>query len=272
VIVALVALGLLIGLTLGALGAGGSILAVPVLVHVAGLPAGAATATSLVAVGSAAALAASGHRRNVRLDVALWFVPTGFVGALMGAIVGTHLHDDALLLAFSALMLAAAYRMFAVKPATPRSLSAAANDQLATGQRRANISLAQSDSRPTQQLGTRLLAVAAAGAAVGFLTGLFGVGGGFVIVPALTLAVGLAMPAAVATSLLIVAANALIALTVRGADTVDWPIALALTVPMLAGSLVGVRVGRRVDPESARVTFAALLVAVALLNAVVVVA
>ena len=119
---ALVAVGVLIGLTLGALGAGGSILAVPVLAHVAGLSAPAATATSLVAVGSAAALAACGHRRNVRLDVAMWFVPTGFVGALIGAAVAEHLRDDALLLAFSGLMLVAASRMFASKTPAPRSL------------------------------------------------------------------------------------------------------------------------------------------------------
>ena len=266
-IVALVVVGVLIGLTLGALGAGGSILAVPVLVHVAGLSAAAATATSLVAVGSAAALAATGHRRRSRLDLALWFVPTGFVGALIGARVGNHLGDDVLLLAFSALMLTAAYRMFASRPATPRSLSAATRDPIATSRHRTDRGLARSSRALTPRPFTKVLAVATAGAVVGFLTGLFGVGGGFVIVPALTLAVGLAMPEAIATSLLIVAANSLIALTVRGIDAVDWPIAVALTVPMLAGSLLGAGAGRRLDPEMARVTFAAVLVAVAVLNA-----
>jgi uncharacterized membrane protein YfcA len=268
VIVVLVVFGLLIGLTLGALGAGGSILAVPLLVHVAGLPAATATATSLVAVGSAAALAASGHRRSTRLDVALWFVPTGFVGALIGAAIGRHLDDDVLLLAFSALMLVAAYRLFATKPAAPRSLSAATRYPTAARPPRPHGPLAPpSPSGPRG--GTRVLAVAAAGGVVGLLTGLFGVSGGFVIVPALTLAVGLAMPEAIATSLLIVAANALIALVVRGVATVDWSIAVALTVPMLGGSLVGVRVGRRVEPNIARVSFAALLTVIALLNAVV---
>ncbi|HEX6658074.1 MAG TPA: sulfite exporter TauE/SafE family protein [Ilumatobacter sp.] len=271
-ILALIVLGVAIGLTLGALGAGGSILAVPVLVHVAGLSATAATATSLVAVGSAAALAATGRRRNVRLDVALWFVPTGVVGALIGASVGSHLSDDALLMAFSALMLVAAHRMMATKPATPRSLSAAAHQPVADHPLRAGTSTARSASGSTRRRGITLLAIATAGGGVGFLTGLFGVGGGFVIVPALTVAVGLAMRPAIATSLVIVAANAVIALTVRGVDAVDWPIAVALTVPMLAGSIVGARFGRRINPDNARRTFAALLVAVALVNAVAVVA
>ena len=267
--VALIALGLVIGLTLGALGAGGSILAVPVLVHVAGLPAPAATATSLVAVGSAAALAATGHRRNVRVEVALWFVPTGFVGALVGARVGEHVDDDALLLAFSALMLVAALRMLAAARPPRRALSAAPNALDFT------VPVADPAPRPSatpmRHRVRTASTVAAVGALVGFLTGLFGVGGGFVIVPALTLALGLAMPHAVATSLVIVAANTAIALTVRGVEAVDWPIAAALTAPMLAGSLAGARLGRRLDADRSRVGFAVLLVLVALLNAAAVV-
>jgi uncharacterized membrane protein YfcA len=271
-IVALVVLGVVIGLTLGSLGAGGSILAVPVLVHVAGLSASTATATSLVAVGSAAALAATGHRRQVRLDVAVWFIPTGFVGAIIGAAAGKHLQDNALLLAFSALMLVAAYRMFAVKLAVASSLSAAAaRDHIPTGAPTVALVRASSQTRPPRRRSTTALAIGGAGAGVGFLTGLFGVGGGFVIVPALTLAVGLAMPEAIATSLLIVAANALLALMVRGVHAVDWSMALALTIPMLGGSLIGVRVGRRVPSHIARTIFAGLLVAVALINALLVI-
>jgi uncharacterized membrane protein YfcA len=258
VIVALVLLGVGIGLTLGALGAGGSILAVPVLVHVAGLSATAATATSLVAVGTAAAVAAVGHRHQVRFDVAWWFIPTGFVGALAGARIGDRLDGDVLLVGFSALMLVAATRMLAASPA-PRSLSAAVHP---------------APSRPAVANRSRTketAAVAVAGVAVGLLTGLFGVGGGFVIVPALTLAVGLAMPAAVATSLVIVAANAALALAIRGPSSVDWAIAVSLTIPMLVGSLAGTRLARRLDPGRSRRAFALLLVAVAVANALAIV-
>jgi uncharacterized membrane protein YfcA len=265
--VALVALGVLIGMSLGALGAGGSILAVPVLVHVAGLSVPTATATSLVAVGSAAALAASGHRNHVRVDVALWFVPTGFVGALIGASVGNHLDEHALLLAFSVLMLVAAQRMLGTRGARPRAMAAAVEHELSGHPSLPVASTARSTSTSKCREGATALVGATAGTVVGFLTGLFGVGGGFVIVPALTLAVGLAMPQAIATSLVIVAANAAIALAVRGVGAVDWPIAVALTAPMLAGSALGARLGRHLDPDNARLTFAALLVAVALLNA-----
>jgi uncharacterized membrane protein YfcA len=268
VILVLVVLGLLIGATLGALGAGGSILAVPVLVHVAGLPAAEATATSLVAVGSAAALGAAGHRRHLRLDVAAWFVPTGFVGALLGARVGRQLDDTTLLLAFSVLMMIAAVRMLAVKDRSPRSLSAATAARDARNRRPTSPGTAH---EPTAgRRGGTVVAIAVAGAVVGFLTGLFGVGGGFVIVPALTLALGLAMPEAIATSLVIVAANAVIALTVRGAGAVDWPIAVALTLPMLVASVIGARFARRLPAERTRLAFAGLLIAVAALNAVAV--
>lgn len=271
-IVVLVVLGLLIGLTLGALGAGGSILAVPVLVHVGGLTAAAATATSLVAVGSAASMAAAGHRRHVRLDVALWFVPTGVAGALLGSRAGKHVGDDALLLAFSALLLVAGYRMLRMQRATPRSLSAATHQRFAFGRQRAHLRAVRSSPGVHRGRTGRALTIAASGVAVGFLTGLFGVGGGFVIVPALTLAVGLTMPEAIATSLVVIAANTVIALAVRGVDSVDWPVAAALTAPMLVGGYVGAGLGRRIDGDVARVTFAVLLLAVALLNAIIVVA
>jgi uncharacterized membrane protein YfcA len=261
-IVILAALGVLIGLTLGALGAGGSILAVPVLAHVAGLSAAAATATSLVAVGSAAAMGAVGHRSNVRLHVAAWFVPTGFLGAIVGSAVGRRIADEPLLLLFSGLMLVAAYRMLAASPAGARSVSAAARQGLGPA---TAAGVRSPDTRD-------LLGVAVAGLVVGVLTGLFGVGGGFVIVPALTLAVGLAMPEAIATSLVIVAANALLALVVRGVGAVDWPIAVALTVPMLAGSFLGARFARHLPPDQARRAFAVLLVVVAIANAVAVLA
>src|SRR5690606_25608347 len=98
-------LGAIVGVTLGALGAGGSILAVPVLVHVAGVPVSGAAATALVALGAAAAMGAPGRRRNVDWRVAAWFVASGALAALAGAVLGRRIPDDALLLGFSALVL-----------------------------------------------------------------------------------------------------------------------------------------------------------------------
>ncbi|MGE3621962.1 MAG: TSUP family transporter [Acidimicrobiia bacterium] len=258
-----VALGAVIGLTLGALGAGGSILAVPVLVHLVGLPVGTATATSLVAVGAAAAAASLGHRRQVRFDVAGWFVAAGALGALGGAAAGRRLDDDVLLLAFSALVLVAVQRMLTACPSCTR-----------VGEERALAAGAGPSGGPGVAVRTarHTTVTVAAGVAVGFLTGLFGVGGGFVVVPALTLAVGLAMPAAIGTSLVVVAGNAVVALVVRGPTAVDWSTAVAFTVPMLAGSLAGAALARHLDPTRSLRAFAAVLVAVALANAAAVLA
>jgi hypothetical protein len=103
---------------------------------------------------------------------------------------------------------------------------------------------------------------------VGLLTGLFGVGGGFVIVPALTLALGLSMPVAVGTSLVVIAGNAAVALGFRGLDAVDWEIAVPFTVTMIIGSVVGAMIAHRLPPQRSLQYFAGLLVAVAIGNGI----
>ena len=110
--------------------------------------------------------------------------------------------------------------------------------------------------------------VLVAGTAVGFLTGLFGVGGGFVIVPALTLLLGLAMPEAIGTSLLVIAINSAVALVLRlGHSSLEWHIAIPFTVAAIAGVLTGKRLADRLDASSSLRWFAVLLVAVALYTA-----
>jgi hypothetical protein len=100
------------------------------------------------------------------------------------------------------------------------------------------------------------------GTAVGFLTGLFGVGGGFVIVPALTLVLGFTMPQAIGTSLLVIAVNAATALAARlGTSGVEWSVALPFTVAALAGVLAGSNLASRVDAGALVRWFAASLVA-----------
>jgi uncharacterized membrane protein YfcA len=106
--------------------------------------------------------------------------------------------------------------------------------------------------------------IVVAGTAVGFLTGLFGVGGGFVIVPALALALELPMPQAIGTSLVVIAVNSAVALTTRIATTsIDWHITLPFTVAAVAGVLTGGRIAATLDPQRTLRAFAALLVAVA---------
>lgn len=258
-------LGALIGATLGALGAGGSILAVPVLVHVVGMPVGAATATSLVAVGSAAAVSSIRHRANTRWPIAGWFVLLGVPGAMLGARVGRHVADRALLVGFSLLMLVAAQRMLTSCPTCTKSGEQAALDSDAAGPTTA----APGDHEDGSGVGSgQVLLTVLAGAGVGFLTGLFGVGGGFIIVPVLTLVLGLSMRPAIATSLVVVAGNAAVALAIRGPGAVDWSVGVAFTATMLLGSLVGAAISHRLDPRRSLVAFAVILVAVSLANGV----
>jgi uncharacterized membrane protein YfcA len=198
---AAVALGVLIGIALGALGGGGSILAVPLLVHLAGQSPAAATATSLVAVGAASVAAALRHARtgNVRWGAAGVFVVTGVPGSWLGAALNARLDGDVLLLVFSGLVLVAAHRMLT---ACPSCTQVGGDEALAADPVRqrggAGTLVAARRTAPPRR---RVAPVVATGMLVGFLTGLFGVGGGFVIVPALTLALGLPMPAAIGTSL-----------------------------------------------------------------------
>lgn len=253
-----VVLGLAIGLALGSLGGGGSILAVPVLAHLAGQSAAAATATSLVAVGVASAVAAVGHARagRVRWGAAAAFVATGVVGSWAGSALNERVDGDLLLLAFSALVVVAAHRMLTACPSCTN-----------VGEARAvggsGAALGPDRAAPL----TAVVPLVAAGSAVGFLTGLFGVGGGFVIVPALTLALGLNLPTAIGTSLAVIVGNAAVALGFRGLAAVEWDVAAPFTVTMLVGSVLGALAARRLAPERSLRAFAVLLVAVAVANA-----
>lgn len=263
-------LGLLIGLSLGALGAGGSILAVPALVHVAGQDPRAATTSSLVLVGLAALVGLGPHLRagRVRVGTGVGFGLAGVGGSVAGSALNRRLDPDALLLGFSALVLVAAWRMATACPTCTKAgedaeLAAAgpgAGDQGAGGGPRATG--VRTGRRV--DLGTAA-GVLAAGSVVGLLTGLFGVGGGFVVVPALTLVLGLAMPEAIGTSLVVIAVNAAAALATRVATTsVDWAVTLPFAAAAIAGALAGGRLAGRVAPERSLRAFAALLVLVGL--------
>ncbi|MEO6317146.1 MAG: sulfite exporter TauE/SafE family protein [Acidimicrobiales bacterium] len=255
-------LGFLIGLSLGALGGGGSILAVPILVYAAGQDPKAATATSLLLVGSASLVGIGPHWRagRVRIGTGLVFGLTGVAGSLGGSALNHRLDPDVLLLGFAGLVCVAAWRMLTGCP-TCTNVGEAGELTDRPGSTM-TISRRRIDTRT-------VLTVLIAGTAVGFLTGLFGVGGGFVIVPALALGLKLPMPQAIGTSLLVIAINSAVALTTRLATTtIDWHITLPFTVAAIAGVLSGGKVANRLDPERSLRWFAALLVAVAAYTAI----
>lgn len=248
-------LGFGVGLSLGALGSGGSILAVPALVYAAGQTPQAATSMSLLLVGAAAVAGLRSHFRAGRVDARTGtaFGLTGVFGSLAGTALNRRLDPDALLLGFSALILLAAWRMLTACPTCTRS----GEEQAIAGSVASSAGFRLDAARAVQLF--------AAGSAVGFLTGLFGVGGGFVIVPALTLGLGFAMPRAIGTSLLVVAINSAVALAARLGDvSIDWTVAAAFTVAAIAGVITGGRIADRIDAQRSLKLFAAGLVLLAL--------
>ncbi len=237
-----VALAVLIGISLGLLGGGGSILAVPVLVYAAGLDPRRAIASSLLIVGttSVAALVPRARAGLVRWRVGALFGGAGMVGAFLGGRLARLVPGPVLLLGFTALMLVTAVSMMRPRreaPTVPSEVPARTGRMLALG------------------------------AAVGLISGLVGAGGGFVIVPALALLGGLTMETAVATSLFVIALQSLAGFAGHaGEGGLPWALIGAVTAAAIAGSLVGTRLSRRVSPASLRAGFGGFVVLVALIT------
>ncbi len=276
-------LGFLIGLSLGTLGGGGSILAVPALVYGAGEEAKAATTTSLVVVGTTALVGMFGHLHagRVRLVPGLAFGIVGIGGSFVGSLLNREIPGDVLLLAFSGLILVAAWRMHVRQPAksSPASAEPLSAVPTAIGGAPAGSDAAgfHPSARPvgaprpwlSHTRSSQIARVVAAGTVVGFLTGFFGVGGGFVIVPALVLALGYEMPIAVGTSLLVIAVSSVEGLAFRlPTESVDWRVAVPFTLAGVVGVLLGNRIAGRVPAARLTRWFVWLLVAVAAYTAV----
>jgi len=219
----------LMGVSLGLLGGGGSILAVPILVYVLGLDAHGAIALSLVLVGSTALLAAAFHHRTAPLAwrQALVFAACGAPFSLLGAFASRRFPGPLLLLLFGLLMVVVALLMFRRRHEAPAG-------------RKHNF-----------------LLLAASGAGVGLLTGFLGVGGGFLIVPALVLLVEMPIKRAVGASLLIIAGNCAVALVGHWpALDMRWGLILPLAAAALLGTVAGVALCRRFSPAGLRRGFA----------------
>ncbi len=242
-IITAAAFGLIVGGLLGLVGGGGSILAVPALVYGVGLPLSAAIPTSLVVVGASSAVAVVPRLRNVNWRLAVIIGAAGTATAYLGAYVNRLLDQKVLLLAFAAIMVIAGVRMMMPTKAAGGSCAL-----------------------PGGGVHWRscLPKAIATGAVVGFLTGLLGVGGGFLIVPALTLVLGLPMAATVGTSLVIIVINSVAGFAAHLGDLhIDWAVTAAFAVAAMAASLLAGRLGTNIPDRILKRSFGILVLAVA---------
>jgi uncharacterized membrane protein YfcA len=237
-----VALAVAIGISLGLLGGGGSILAVPLLVYVAGLPATEAIAISLFMVGVTSGVGLVPHARagRVRWRSGLLFGAAAMAGAYAGGRLAAFIPATVLLTGFAVMMFGTAAMMI-------RGRRGDAPDRPVPPE------------RPAAQ-------IAPYGAAVGLVAGLVGAGGGFLIVPALVLLGGLAMPTAIGTSLLVIALQSLAGFAGHlTSTTVHWGLTLAVTAAAITGGLLGARLVDRIRPDRLRRWFGWLVIAMATL-------
>lgn len=213
---------LLVGATLGLLGSGGSLITLPVLVYVAGIPASQAVVMSLTIVGLVSTVGAvvQGQKRGVDLRAVTVFAVVGGIGAIVGSRLTHVLSDAALMAGFGLLMVVVAIRVLVVRgPANAGAV-----------------------------LQWRLVPCSGAALVVGVLTGFFGVGGGFLIVPALLWCAGTDIKRAVPTSLAVVALNATVGLA---GHLHAARIPVLTTTACVAAAAVGVLIGSRLSDRVA---------------------
>lgn len=217
--------GGLVGLSLGLIGGGGSILAVPLMAYAVGLPPHAAIGTSAVAVAASALANLGGHARagTVKWPCATVFAAAGVAGAAIGAQIGKRVDGQVLLAAFGVLMIVVAALML-------RPRRAGDNAQV----------------RLTRASAARLLGpLGGTGFAVGALSGFFGIGGGFLVVPGLVSATAMPLLNAIGSSLVSVAAfGATTAVSYAASGLVDWPIAGLFVLGGLAGGYAGIEAAK----------------------------
>lgn len=252
--------GVCIGLSLGALGGGGSILAVPVLVYLLDQSPAQATTGSLVVVGVTSLIGAVTAllAGNVLLARGAAFGVVAIGGAVLGAKASAHVDEDVLLAAFATLMLLVgalmAWRLLHHRDAGPtHAARPALDDPILT-------------FSPTFACACpRALKVLVTATLVGLLTGFLGVGGGFLVVPALLLALALPLPYAASTSLVVITITSAAALATRAGvgSAPDWGVVLVLTLASALGAVAGARLADRLATRWLSAAFTVLVLAVA---------
>jgi uncharacterized protein len=235
--------GGLVGFSLGLVGGGGSILAVPLMVYVVGVPdAHVAIGSSAIAVATNAAVNLSNHARSgtVVWSCALVFATAGIAGAFCGSLLGKMLDGQKLLALFALVMLGISALMLKTR-----------------------ARIGASDVKMNR---SNLPALVGLGLSTGTLSGFFGIGGGFLIVPALMLATGMSIISAVSSSLVAVTAFGLTtALSYAWSNLVSWELAGLFIAGGIAGGLAGTRLARHLSERrgALNIVFAVVIIAVA---------
>jgi uncharacterized membrane protein YfcA len=236
--------GVLVGFSLGLVGGGGSILAVPLMVYVVGVPdAHVAIGTSAIAVAANAAMNLGNHARggNVHWSCAMVFAAAGILGALGGSILGKRMDGQNLLALFAVLMLVIAVLMLKARTRA--------------GEHRVDISMSNTP------------ALLGLGLVTGTLSGFFGIGGGFLIVPALMLATGMSIMSAISSSLVAVTAFGLTtASSYAWSGLISWQLAGVFIIGGLVGGVAGTGSARYLSLRrgALNTVFASIIIMVAL--------
>lgn len=224
-----------IGLALGLLGGGGSILAVPVLTYGADLSPKESIAMSLLVVGTTAAFAMIAHARqgNVAYRTGLLFAGAAMAGGFLGGLAASWFSGQTLLLLFALMMLVTAAAMSRPKPDDDNE-----------------------GNEASLSVGKAILE----GLVVGAVTGLVGAGGGFLVVPALVLFGGLSMHRAIGTSLMVIALKSFAAFAGHATHVdVDVPLAVIVTGAAIVGSIAGGALASKLNAKTLRTAFSGLV-------------
>ncbi|MEU3356020.1 sulfite exporter TauE/SafE family protein [Streptomyces sp. NPDC037389] len=278
------AAGAAVGLALGALGGGGSVLAVPALIYLLGFTPAAATTASLLIVAATSATALYAHARsgNVRWRTGALFAASGLLPAAAAGALAAHLPQRALTAAFAAIATLAAVMMLLAtreRPAGKEPAGRKPAEEIPGGEGPADDARTDGtrggvperperrqdrEPEPSRRAPAGVKA-AGTGAGLGALTGLLGVGGGFLVVPTLVAVLAFEMQAAVGTSLLVITTNSLASLATRGATAsgLDWSVIAPFAATAILGAWDGKRLAAKVSGTVLRRAFAVALLAVA---------
>ena len=240
-------LAVCIGLSLGLIGGGGSILAVPILVYVMGLNSKVAIAMSLIIVCIISIIGLIPHwqQGNVRLKIALAFIPTAVIGAYLGASLTALpvITDTVQLVAFGVVMAIASILMI----------------------RRGRQVIPKTNKLTFWERLPQWLTISGEGLGVGVLTGFVGVGGGFIIVPTLVIVEGIPIKQAIGTSLVIIASNSIAGfLGYINQVAIDWQLVLSFTLAASGGTIAGAYLNRYVNAKQLQQSFGYFILAVAI--------